>query len=319
MTRKSIRRAKHIAIVGGAGFIGSWLARALAGSGNAVTIIDIDTPEPDILEKCRYLRCDARSHDDMRGKLSGFDTVYMLVSALSRRCDEDPPNGWRTNVMTTAVVLDELALLQRPPHLVYFSSSMVYSSTTAVCPLSETAPVAGEALYDRTKLASEELVKSFCFAHSSTGVIFRPFSVYGPGRMAAEKGHFLARWRDRIRLGLPLIIDGDGNQSIDLLHVDDLVSTCLLATGLELAPGEVETFNVGSGEDARVRTIAEWIQQVDSGARLEFGPPRPFTIARRWADIGKAAKILGFWPKVSPEAGVKGLFAARPRSNDPAV
>lgn len=308
MTKQSDSAPQFATIVGGAGFIGRHLGAALARSNQNVTVLDVDKAVGESAHWCTCTYCDVRCYEDVRGAFDRTDTVYLLASLLMKQCDEDPSNGWRTNVEGTFHVLNELAQRPQPPRIVYFSSSMVYGADAALCPFSEATPLAGETLYAQTKRAGEQLIRSYCTAYGGKAIIVRPFSVYGPRGMLARKGHFLGRWLERLRAGAPLVIDGDGGQTVDLVHVDDVVEACLLAEKLELARGEVETFNVGSGQETKVRRIAQWIQEVMPNVRIEFAPAKQHVMGRRCADIRKAEKVLDYHPKVSPEAGVKRLF-----------
>lgn len=186
---------------------------------------------------------------------------------------------------------------------------MVYSTKARQSPLSETTQTEGESLYDRSKLACEAMLTSFCTAFKSKGIIFRPFSVYGKPLGRASSGHFIATWLEQARAGLPLVVDGGGRQTVDLIHIDDLARAAVAADSLELRAGEVEVFNLGSGRDSAVIDIARWIQSAFPGVELRFGPGRPHTIPRRWADIAKARGVLGFHPEVLPEAGIRALAA----------
>lgn len=304
----------RIAIVGGAGFIGSWLARALAPS-NEVTILDIETPPADVAALCPFVRCDVREPGSLRGRLDGAETVYLLAGLLARRCDLEPEVGWQTNIAGTANAFAELAGSATLRRVVFFSSSMVYDSTCTQFPLTESAPVAGERLYDQSKLIGEELLRTFCACYGVEGLIFRFFSIYGPGRFLPEKGHFIATWIDMARRTGALTIHGDGSQTIDLLHVDDAVRSCVLAEARGIERGTVQTFNVGCGEDTPVRSVAGWIRDVSPDVEFRNEPGPKAQIMRRWADITKASRDLGYRPTVTPRDGVTAL--ARERLGSP--
>ena len=169
----------------------------------------------------------------------------------------------------------------------------------------------GEELYDTSKLVAEDMVRSFCASFGVEGLLFRFFSIYGPGRFLPSKGHFIATWLDQVKRGRPLTIHGDGTQTIDLLHVDDAVQACLLSDELAIEAGTTATFNVGSGRDTPVRTIATWIQQVQPAAEVRHVAGPANQVARRWASIEQARSRLGYSPRVLPEDGVKALAMRR--------
>lgn len=300
----------NIAIIGGAGFIGSWLSQALAVD-HKVTIFDIDTPPSHLLETCSFEYCDVREKDALQGRLGSFEVVYMLAGLLAKRSMEEPHNGWQTNVLGTARAFEALADSTVLRRIVFFSSSMVFDSANEHFPLDEDAPRRGENLYDQSKLIGEDLLTTFCQSYGVEGLIFRFFSIYGPGSFLREKGHFIATWLDMVNKGDPIVIHGDGLQTIDLLHVDDAVAACLAGEKMAIDKGKVEIFNVGSGEDTAVKDISGWIQAVRPDAVLTHAPAPSVAIRRRWADISRAQAVLGYEPKVRPQAGVTALAKSR--------
>ncbi len=302
--------SRRTAIIGGSGFIGSWLARALAVD-RQVTIIDIEDPPADVVERCEFVRCDVREAGALEGLLGDFEVVYLLAGLLAKRSREEPANGWQTNVAGTAHAFAALAGSTTLKRIVFFSSSMVFDSTSDVFPLDEDAARRGEGLYDQSKLIGEDLLTTFCQSFGVEGLVFRFFSIYGPGRFQREKGHFIATWLDMVSKGQELLVHGDGLQTIDLLHVDDAVAACLAGEQLVIEPGQVETFNVGSGEDTAVRDIAAWITSVKPDTPLRHVPGPDNAIRRRWADIGLARRVLGYEPQVRPRDGVLALARAR--------
>lgn len=300
----------NIAIIGGSGFIGSWLSRALAKE-HKVTIFDIETPQSDLLNTCSFEYCDVREKGSLDGRLGSFEVVYLLAGLLAKRSTEEPRNGWETNVAGTNRAFEALTDSTVLRRIVFFSSSMVFDSASEQFPLDENAPKRGENLYDQSKLIGEDLLTTFCQSYGVEGLVFRFFSIYGPGKFLREKGHFIATWLDMVKQGDPIVIHGDGLQTIDLLHVDDAVAACLAGEQLPIEKGKVEIFNVGSGEDTAVKDISGWIQDVRPDAVLTYAPAPSAAIRRRWADISRARAVLGYEPKVRPKAGVTALARSR--------
>jgi UDP-glucose 4-epimerase len=297
-------RPLSLGLVGGAGFIGSFLSEMFASQGHDVTVLDLHAPRVS-LDQYRFLLCDVRLADPIRPASTRFDVVFMLASLLAKGCIEDPSNGWRTNLMGLTHVVDQLRSWSPKPLIVFFSSAMVYSPA-APSPISEEAPLRGHGLYGTSKLAGEAVLHTAAEAWGLSAVILRPFTVFGPGPAAGSRGHFIATWMERVVAGIPLTIYGTGEQIVDLVHITDLAEVCRRAIGYARGVGGVHTFNVGGGGVA-VRDIARWIQQEAPRATLEYLADRLPIAERRVADITRIREALAYQPRISPESGIKAL------------
>jgi UDP-glucose 4-epimerase len=114
------------------------------------------------------------------------------------------------------------------------------------------------------------------------------------------------RWMERIESGKPPIIFGNGGQTLDFIHVEDVAKAYILAAKNDFTDA---VFNVASGVETSLKELAELLLKV-MGSELspEFGPERKVNgVTRRVADINRARKLLGFDPKVSLEDGLRGL------------
>jgi UDP-glucose 4-epimerase len=298
-------RPLSIGLVGGAGFIGSSLSEMFASHGHHVTVLDLHPPQP-APAPCRFLHCDVRLAEPIRPASTRFDVVFLLAALLARGCIEDPENGWRTNLMGLAHVVDQLRSWSPKPLIVFFSSAMVYSPA-AHSPISEGAPLHGHGLYGTSKLAGEAVLHAAAEAWGLSAVILRPFTVYGPGPAAGSRGHFIASWMERAAAGVPLPVYGTGEQLVDLVHVADLAEVCRRAIRYACGAGEVHIFNVGGGGGVAVRDIARWIRQEAPRVRLEYLPDRAPIAEQRVADITRIREAFAFRPLVSPESGIRAL------------
>jgi UDP-glucose 4-epimerase len=138
-------------------------------------------------------------------------------------------------------------------------------------------------------------------------VALRYFNVYGP-RMDVHGVYteVLVRWMERIAAGQPPLIHGDGRQSMDFVHVDDVARANVLAATSDVTD---EVFNVATGvETSLVVLAATLLRAMGSDLAVEHAPPRAAGhVMRRLADTTRARERLGFEAAVPLEAGLRTL------------
>jgi UDP-glucose 4-epimerase len=187
------------------------------------------------------------------------------------------------------------------------SSASVYGAATAF-PTSETHhPYRNATWYGACKTMLEGLLRSFHAMHGLPSVSLRYFNVYGEGLDVHGKyTEVLVRWMERIEAGLPPLILGDGGQSMDFVHVDDVARANVLAFETD---ADDETFNVASGRETTLRQLAAALLDVmGSSLEPEFAPARGSTaVPRRLADVGKARDVLGFEARIDLDEGLERL------------
>jgi len=173
-------------------------------------------------------------------------------------------------------------------------------------PISEEQhPYHNSTLYGAAKIFTEALLASFREMHGLDYVILRPFNIYGP-RMETHGPHteVLVRWLDRISRGLPPILFGDGNQSMDFIYVEDAARAFVLAATSNVSG---EAFNVATGVETTLKQLAQsLLAAMESPLGITFGPQRNLaTVARSFGDTSKAAKYLGFRAEVPLAEGLR--------------
>jgi UDP-glucose 4-epimerase len=136
-------------------------------------------------------------------------------------------------------------------------------------------------------------------------VILRLFNVYGPGQKSAYAG-VITKFLERAGEKLPPVVYGDGEQTRDFIHVDDVAE----AVELAIKASQVnEVFNIGSGNPVKIRDLAKLVMRL---CQVEGEPvytvQRPGDIKHSYADITRARGLLGFEPRIGLEAGLKNLL-----------
>jgi UDP-glucose 4-epimerase len=303
----------HVLVTGGAGFIGSHLVDALLARGCRVTVLDdlssgrmenikVHLGNPDF----RFVRGDVCDEGMVRDALSGVDAVIHEAAVVSVPTSiERPELVQKVNVRGTLNLLRASAELG-VGRFVFASSCAVYGEQEKL-PIKEDAEPRPLSPYAASKLAAEEVCREFHRLGLCT-VCLRYFNVYGPRQASGEYAGVMVKFMERLRAGQPPVIHGDGEQTRDFIHVEDVVEATLLT--LERSGVNGEVFNIGTGRETSINELCGLIVGVSGRENLRpvHGPPRAGDIRRSLADISKVRRVLGFEPKVLLENGIRTLW-----------
>jgi UDP-glucose 4-epimerase len=188
--------------------------------------------------------------------------------------------------------------------LIYASSAAVYGNPIRL-PITEDHPTSPLSPYGLSKLMGERYVTSE-FIGREKPVILRIFNVYGPGQNPEYAG-VITKFMERLSQGDPPIIFGDGEQTRDFIHVDDVVEAFIRS--LDTPLNETAVLNVGSGRPFKIIELARMMIRL-YGLNVEpiHVPPRPGDVRGSYADISLAKRLLGWNPKISLEEGLRRLI-----------
>ncbi len=289
-------------VTGGAGFIGSHLVSALLKKGHAVVILDNFTTgrRENLagLERARLVEGDVRDFDLLARHTEGAERVFHLAAEVSvLNSLEDPKTTWEVNLGGTCNVL-EAARRAKVCRLVVPSTSAVYGEC-AKLPFKENFRLQPESPYALSKLAGEELCSLYWRLYGLETVVLRLFNVYGPRQNPfSQYASAIPNFTQKLLTGQTPIIYGDGNQTRDFVHVDDVVSSLHLAAQSKKGAGRA--FNIGSGKRISVNQLFAEIQRILKTKTIpKFSPRKKGDVLHTGADIAQAKKILGFSPKAN--------------------
>ncbi|SFR67359.1 NAD-dependent epimerase/dehydratase family protein [Halogeometricum limi] len=300
--------AKTVVVTGGAGFIGSRIAAALADDNEVRVLDDLSsgaaTNLPDGVE---LLEGDVRDETAVRDAVRDADVVFHEAAEVSvQRSVEQPRRSNDVNVGGTLNVLE--AAREADARVVFASSCAIYGVPDAV-PLTEDAPARPRSPYAIDKYAADSYVRAYNDLYGLETVALRYFNVYGPGQAGGQYSGVINVFVDQARRGDPITIDGDGTQTRDFVYVDDVVRANLAAATTD-AVGEA--FHVGTGAETSVLELAETIRDVTgSDSDIVHQDPRPGDVPASVADLTRARESLGYEPTVGLEAGLRNLVAKR--------
>jgi UDP-glucuronate 4-epimerase len=307
-------RPERILVTGAAGFIGSTLVERLLSEGREVVGYDSFDPYYPEEQKLRNLETASRSSSfrlergDIRdaegvarlfaeGRFDGV--VHLAALAGVRPSLERPAVYADVNVHGTSRILEEVAA-HSVPKVVFASSSSVYGEREDG-PFRETDPVERPiSPYAATKRAGELIAHSFHHAHGTSITCARIFTAYGP-RQRPDLA--IRKFAERMLLGEPLPIFGDGESLRDFTYVADLVDGLIRALDRDLG---FAILNFGAGRQVSVLEVVKLLEQsLQTTAKLDWQPAQTGDVRRTWADITASNEALGYAPSTSIEVGIE--------------
>jgi dTDP-glucose 4,6-dehydratase len=298
----------RILVTGGAGFLGSHVCDLLIERGDVVVCLDdLSTGLTENVEHLSgsatftFLEASALDPIDIDGD---FDGVMHLASPAS-------PPAYLANPIFTLRTGSEGTLnalefaREKAARFVLASTSEVYGDPL-VHPQPESYwgnvnPAGPRSVYDEAKRYAEALTTAY---HSSCGVdtgIVRIFNTYGP-RMRPDDGRVVSSFIDQALRDAPMTVFGDGSQTRSLCFVDDLVRGLTLMLD-STEPGPI---NLGNPVELTVCEIAELVKEsTGSRSQIQFRPLPQDDPTRRRPDITLARTLLGWFPHVPVQDGIR--------------
>ena len=298
-----------VLVTGGAGFIGSHIASALATSGARVRIIDdLSTGH---LENIAEIGGDIdfiqESVADARALERALEDVELVfheaaIPSVPRSVDK-PAETHQASVNATFSLL--LAARDRKVRrLVYAASSSAYGDQPEL-PKREDMRPDPLSPYAVAKLVGEYYCSVFTRAYGLETVSLRYFNVFGPRQdPSSQYSGVISRFMSALFNGEQPMIYGDGEQSRDFTYISNVVEANLRAAEAVDAAGSV--INIANGERVTINGVLETMKKLTgrSGVAAEYAPPRAGDVRDSVADLTLARSLLGYEPRVGLEEGL---------------
>ena len=295
---------RTIVITGGAGFIGSRLAATLVDDNEVRVLDDFSTGSAEkVPDEATLIEGDVRDPETVRDAMSGADVVFHEAANPSvQRSIDDPIESHARNVEGTLVVLE--AARDEGARVVTASSTAIYGTPETI-PVPEDAEPDPSSPYGLEKLTADRYTRLYNELYGLQTVSLRYFNVYGPGQTAGDYSGVISIFLEQARAGEPITVEGDGEQTRDFVHVDDVVRANVAAATTD-AVGEA--FNVGTGHSVTINELAETIRDLtDSDSEIEHVDNRAGDVRHSRADISKATRLLDYKPEIGLEEGLRTL------------
>lgn len=301
-----------ILVTGGAGFIGSALAKRLQTEGHEVVVFDNFNEYYDVelkrarqeafLSKVAVVEGDITDQTVLTELFAAhqFDVVCHLAAQAGVRYSVECPDVYiKTNVLGTQLLFETMQQ-HGVKRMVFASTSSVYGTTTAV-PFTEAAPADRPvSIYAATKRAGELIAHTYHSLYGIETTCLRFFTVYGPW---SRPDMAMLKFAELMRAGKPIDVYNHGNQKRDFTHISDIVAGFVKAVETPLG---YEIINLGKGSPTELTTYIEILEKaLGVTAEKQFLPGQPGDVAVTYADTTKARDKLGFEAAMDIEAGIE--------------
>lgn len=303
-------RGTHVLVTGGAGFIGSHLVRGLLSAGARVRVLEnfFSSDIENLAEVQKHIdlvRGDITDLDVCRKAAADVKVVFHLAARGSVPGSVADPIGYNSvNINGTLNVL-EAARLNGVKRVVYSASSSAYGDTVEL-PKKESMMPVPKSPYAVGKYTSELYAAVYSSVYNLSTISLRYFNVFGPrqnpkSQYAAVIPAFVAAGVE----GRRPVIYGDGGQTRDFCHVDNVVYANMLA-GQCTRPLAGEVVNIACGQNISLLHLLEKIGKLlGKTITAEHQPARAGDVRDSLADISTAKEVIGYEPKVYFDDGLK--------------
>ncbi|WP_019120258.1 NAD-dependent epimerase/dehydratase family protein [Brevibacillus massiliensis] len=294
----------QILITGGAGFIGTHLVDRLLLNGHAVTVIDNESTgiRSNVAEDAIYYQMDVRDQkiDDVFAQVKPEVVVHLAAQSVVPVSIREPQLDAEINLIGLLNVL-EAARRHGTRKIIYSSSAAVYGEPASF-PIREEQ--AGQLLspYAVSKFAGEKYLAAYQHLYGLAFTVFRFANVYGPRQLPKSDGGVIAIFADAIQKGLPLTINGDGEQTRDFIYVADVAEAIEVA----FTKADNTVLNLSTGLPTSINELIDELVRL-SGRPVErhHAPNRPGDIRFSYLCNEKMAEQLEWTPRFSLRAGLE--------------
>jgi len=298
-----------VLVTGGAGFIGGHITETLVKAGAQVEVFDnlshgSRANLASVADKIQFRSGDLRSPDDCLAATAGKSVIFHLAALGSVPASVDDPQGYHDVNCTGTLNLLVAAKRAGVKRVVYSASSAAYGDSP-ILPKQEGMVPAPKSPYAITKLVGEYYLRTFAEVYGLSTVSLRYFNVFGPRQNPrSQYAAVIPAFIDTLRRGKSPFIYGDGEQTRDFCHVENVVRANLLA-GCCPRPLVGEVYNVACGERISLNELYTIIK-TSMGSNLEpvYQPPRIGDVRDSLADISLIRQDLGYEPSILVRPGL---------------
>lgn len=313
-------------VIGGAGFIGSFVVSELLKEDVAEVIVYDNFARGKkeyLIDALKDSRCklypiggDIREIDILNDAMQGVDYVFCLAAMWLLHCKDYPRTAFDVNIAGTFNVL-EACVKNKVKKLVWSSSASVYGDAVEL-PMTEAHPYNNKNFYGATKIAGEAMATAFNDRYGLQVIGLRYMNVYGPhqDQTAAYTG-VIPIMLNKIDANEAPVINGDGSQAYDFIYVEDVARCNIQAMKSDTSFG---FYNVGTEVQTSIKELCDLILELkQSDLKVTYKPysqdDARALVQNRIGSKAKAEQELGFTYNYSLQEGLTKLIAWREANN----
>lgn len=291
-------------VTGGAGFIGSHITDGLVNAGHEVTVVDnLSTGNREqVNAQANFVQADISDPALAEVFSDGeIEVVFHLAAQTDVMTSVEQPHEDATVNIVHGIRVLELCREHGVRKVIYSSSSAVFGEPTYL-PMDEAHPIQPMCPYAASKQAFELYLDIYREIHGLAYTVLRYANAYGPRQDPHHEGGVIAIFAYKILQEIQPIIYGDGGQTRDFVHVDDLVAANLGC----LEAGDNECFNLGTGREVTINAIVEMLNET-CGSKMvpDYQADRKGEMRQLSLKSSKARVGLEWEPRVDIKDGLK--------------
>ncbi|MCH8878785.1 MAG: SDR family oxidoreductase [Planctomycetes bacterium] len=298
----------HYLVTGGAGFIGSHIVRRLIADGHRVRVLDnLSTGNmdklADVIDRIEFIEGDLRQEADCQTACAGVEMVFHEAALPSVPRSVEDPQTFHANNIDGTFQLFLAAKEAGCRRIIYAASSSAYGDQPTQ-PKRETMLPAPLSPYALNKLVGEYYARVFYESYGLETISLRYFNVFGPHQdPESQYAAAIPAFVSAILKGEQPLIYGDGEQTRDFTHIDNVVEANMLAAAAKTTRGQV--INVACGQSVTINQVINTINKLlGTDLKPRYTPPRAGDVMHSLADVTLAREVIGFEPHLMFEDGL---------------
>jgi UDP-glucose 4-epimerase len=292
-------------ILGGSGFIGSNLVKALCVSNIKVKVLNLGAnplpPSPNL----EYIEGSFLDKKVLEKALDGVTIVYHLISTTNPSSSNlNPVADIETNLIGLIGLLD-LMVVKKIHRIVFLSSGGTVYGEPLCTPIDIHHSLRPICSYGVVKVAMENYLNMYSHLYGIKPTILRVANPYGPGQSSKKGQGVIADFMHKINARNTIKIWGDGSSVRDYIYIDDLISLCIKVCKSEV----IGTFNVGSGSGISLKQIISSIELITGKkASIDYMKARRFDVKSVVLDISETKDVFSWSLTYDLHQGIKKYY-----------